>query len=61
MTQHDENTEKDDRLERYQRRHIQAKKNIQENIPRQHRTPYKRKQVDYDDYLLEDEWFEYNN
>lgn len=62
MTQYD-NTERDDRQERYQRRRTQAHRSIRDSVPHQRRTPYKREQVDYDDYLqeeLEDEWSEHN-
>jgi hypothetical protein len=65
MTQEDNNSERDDRLERYQRRRSRAQQSIQNDAPRQRRAPYKRENVDYDHYLqeeeLEDEWFEHNN
>jgi hypothetical protein len=60
MTQHD-NTEKDDRQDRYQRRRGRAHEDTRDHTPRRRRTPYKREQVDYDHYLqeeLEDEDFE---
>lgn len=65
MIQHD-NVEKNDRQDRYQRRHTYAEDSIDEDksIPRRRRAPYKREQVDYDHYLqeeLEDEWFGFNN
>lgn len=53
MTQYD-NTERDDRQERYQRRRTRADNGIQDSMPRQRRIPYKREQVDYDDYLQEE-------
>lgn len=63
MTQ-DEDIEKDDRRERYQRRRGRAHGGLQDDSPRRRRAPYKREQVDYDHYLqeeeLEDEWFEHN-
>ncbi len=57
-----ENTERDDRQERYQRRRSYTHQDIQDGTPRRRRAPYKREHVDYDHYLqeeaLEDEWFE---
>ena len=62
MTEY-ENTEKDDRQERYERKHIRDR-TIASDTPRRRRTPYKREQVDYH-YLqeegLDDEWFEHDN
>lgn len=59
-----ENTEKDDRQERYERKHHRSRA-IASEMPRRRRTPYKREQVDYDHYLqeegLDDEWFEHDN
>jgi hypothetical protein len=60
MTEH-ENTERDDRQERYQRRRSHAHKNVQDDTTHRRREPYKREQVDYDDLQEEDEWFEHNN
>jgi len=61
----EENTERDDRQERYQRRRSHANKSVQNDTTPRRRTPYKREQVDYDHYLqeeeLEDEWSEHNN
>ena len=65
MTQQDNNTERDDRQERYQRRRSNAHKSIPIEAPPRRRAPYKRQHVDYDHYLqeeeLEDEWFEHNS
>ena len=62
MTQND-NTEKSDRVDRYKRKHIHAKDNIDEDksIPCRRRAPYKREQVDYLQEELDNEWFEFNN
>jgi len=61
MTQHD-NTEKDDRQDRYQRKHNRAHENTRDNAPRRRRAPYKREQVDYlQEHEPEDERFENDN
>ena len=54
--------EKEDRKERYERRHDHVQKEVTDSAARR-KTPYKRKNIDYDDYLEEempDEWFEQN-
>lgn len=57
MTNED-NFEKEDRRERFKRRRAHANFN-HDDAPRKRRTPYKREQIDYDDYLDDeelDEW-----
>lgn len=61
MTQHD----KDVRQNRSERKRGQAKERIIDDTPRHRRSePYKREQVDYNDYLqdeaLENDWFDDN-
>lgn len=59
MPQHD-NTEKDDRQDRYQRRRGRAHEDTRDYMPRRRRTPYKREQVDYLQEELEDEELEHD-
>lgn len=63
MTDHDD-TNRDDRRERYNKRRDDAVHGSVEDTPHRRRAPYKREHVDYDHYLqeeaLEDDWFEQN-
>lgn len=59
MSQYD-NTEKDDRQDRYQRKHGRAHEDTRDNMPRRRPTPYKREQVDYLQEELEYEGFEHD-
>lgn len=60
MTQHN----KDVRQNRSEQKRGQAKERITDDAPRRRRSePYKREQVDYNDYLdeaLENDWFDDN-
>ncbi len=54
-------SEKDDRKDRYDRRRGQAKAEVNDNDPRPRKAPYKRQHKDYNDYLepdMLDDWFE---
>lgn len=53
-----DDTEKVDRQERYRRKRSYAEDTPEETPRRRRATPYKRKHVNYDDYLEEDDWSE---
>ena len=56
MTNQNKQTDKDARKERFQRRRGRASlEDDQQQQPRRRREPYKREQMDYDDYLNEEE------
>lgn len=55
--------DKDNRRERYQRKRGKAPTSISHDSPKKRRTPYKREQINYDQAWEEDldEWFDDNN